>query len=90
MVDGCDICGLVRKAPRRLDTCFPKLLPGVEGGEARPLVCPWDPLQVPPEGRRAAAACRGAAAVPGQAGARQGLVTPGASRYSMRNLQVKA
>lgn len=50
VLDEHDICGLVRKAPRRLDTYFPKLLPGEDGGWGETTGVPLGPAPSPPRG----------------------------------------
>lgn len=94
-----DICGLIRKALRRLDTRFPKLLSGGERGEERLAVRPWDLLQVHLDqqqrgGVLPAAPCRGAAGVPSQQAGWRSLtgVFPPMRRacYFIRNLRIKA
>lgn len=46
----CGICDLTRKALRRLETCFPKLLSGREGGKEGLVVHLWDLLWVSSRG----------------------------------------
>lgn len=41
-----DVCGLIRKAVRRLNTHFPKLLSGGEGGDERLMEHLWEFLHI--------------------------------------------
>jgi len=92
------ICGLIRKALGRLDTCLPKPLSGGEGGKRSLMVHPWDLLQVHlVPGQRGGvlpvAPRRGAAAVPSQqAGwcSLQMSVPLRTANNFIRNLQIKA